>query len=263
MKFVFEDRAQNGRGIRRPAQELNEFLNCLAARIRALCAPLGLAVILVITSCTMPGRRAIETPLPRPGEVSDFRVLYEQNCSGCHGVDGHGGLTVGVGNPVYLAIAADATIRRITEEGVSGTAMLAFGQKAGGFLTERQIDILVRGIRTRWARPGAFDNLKLPAYAASRKGDSARGQTVFKAVCSSCHGADGRNSRGGSIADNSYLALVSDQHLRTVTITGMPALGAPDWRNDIPGKPLSDDDVTDVVAWLVSQRTPLVARLNH
>jgi cytochrome c oxidase cbb3-type subunit 3/ubiquinol-cytochrome c reductase cytochrome c subunit len=34
----------------------------------------------------------------------------------------------------------------------------------------------------------------------------------------------------------------------------MPALGAPDWRGDVPGKPLSDADVTDVVAWLASQR---------
>jgi cytochrome c oxidase cbb3-type subunit 3 len=40
----------------------------------------------------------------------------------------------------------------------------------------------------------------------------------------------------------------------------MPALEAPDWRGDLPGKPLSDDDVTDVVAWLAAQRTPLEAQ---
>jgi hypothetical protein len=63
--------------------------------------------------------------------------------------------------------------------------------------------------------------------------------------------------------DTSYLALVSDQHLRTLTITGMPALGAPDWRGNVPGKPMSDADVTDVVAWLAAQRPPLSAKLNH
>jgi cytochrome c oxidase cbb3-type subunit 3/ubiquinol-cytochrome c reductase cytochrome c subunit len=80
--------------------------------------------------------------------------------------------------------------------------------------------------------------------------------------CSSCHGPDGRSGRGGSIVDSSYLALVSDQHLRTVTITGMPALGAPDWRGDVPGRPLSEVDVTDVVAWLAARRTPLTAQAH-
>jgi cytochrome c oxidase cbb3-type subunit 3 len=221
---------------------------------------LGLAATLAITSCTAPGRQPMETRVVPPNEVSDFRVLYAQNCSGCHGVDGQGGLTVGVGDPAYLAIADSATIRRITAEGVPGTAMLAFAQRAGGSLTDTQIDILVRGIRTRWARPDALDNLKPPPYAASRLGDAARGQNVFRAFCSSCHGADGRSGRGGSIVDSSYLALVSDQHLRTVTITGMPAFGAPDWRGNLPGKPLSNDDVTDIVAWLAAQRTPLVAQ---
>ena len=224
---------------------------------------LALAALLAITSCEAPGHRAAEEHVLRPNEVSDFRQLYAQNCSGCHGVNGKGGLTVGLGDPVYLAIADDATIRRITAEGLPGTAMPAFAQKAGGSLTDSQIEILIHGIRTRWARPDALGNLKPPPYVASRPGDAARGKDVFAASCSSCHGSDGRSGRGGSIADSSYLALVSDQHLRTVTITGMPALGAPDWRGDVPGKPLSDDDVTDVVAWLAAQRTPLSAQLNH
>jgi len=63
--------------------------------------------------------------------------------------------------------------------------------------------------------------------------------------------------------DTSYLALVSDQHLRTLTITGMPALGAPDWRGNVPGKTMSDADVTDVVAWLAAQRPPLTAQSNY
>ena len=56
-------------------------------------------------------------------------------------------------------------------------------------------------------------------------------------------------------------ALVTNQHLRTVTIVGMPNLGMPDWRGH--ATPLSDADVTDVVAWLAMHRTPLSASLNH
>ena len=217
---------------------------------------LSLAAMLAMTSCgEPPGRWNAEKRAIHPSEVADFRQLYDQNCSGCHGADGQGGSTVGVGDPVYLAIADDATIRRITAEGVPGTAMPPFGPKAGGLLTDRQIEILVHGIRARWAKPAVFEKEKPPAYTASTAGDAARGQNVFTAFCSSCHGHDGRGGRGGSIVDSSYLALVSDQHLRTVTITGTPALGMPSWQGH--GKPLSDADVTDVVAWLAVQRIPV------
>jgi mono/diheme cytochrome c family protein len=216
--------------------------------------------MLMMTSCDPPGKRAAASRVIPPSDVLDFSQLYAQNCSGCHGANGQGGLTVGVGDPVYLAIADDATIRRVTSEGVPGTAMPAFAQKAGGLLTDAQIDVLVQGIRSHWARPGALGDAKPPAYAATTTGDPARGQNVFVTFCSGCHGSDGRGGRSGSIVDSSYLALVSNQHLRTVTITGMPALGAPDWRGDVPGKPLTDADVTDVVAWLAAQRPPLSAQ---
>jgi mono/diheme cytochrome c family protein len=223
------------------------------------------ALILVagLAACGSPGRPAAETRVIRPSEVTDFRVLYRQNCSGCHGIDGQGALAVAIGSPVYLAIADNATIRRVVEQGMPGTAMPAFGQSAGGLLTDAQIDILVRGMRERWAKPGALGSDKPPAYAASQPGDIARGHNVFTTFCSSCHGSDRRGGRTGSIVDSSYLALVSDQHLRTLTIIGMPALGAPDWRGNVPGKPMSDADVTDVVAWLAAQRPPLSAQSNH
>ncbi len=219
---------------------------------------LAFIALLAITSCDAPGRRATESAPVRPSDVADFRLLYSQNCSGCHGANGQGALAVGIGRPVYLAIANDASIRRVIEEGRPGTAMQGFAQKAGGLLTDTQVDILVRGIRS-WAKLSAFGNEKPPAYTASQPGDAARGQDVFKTFCSSCHGPDGRGAR--AIADPSYLALVSDQHLRTVIITGMPQLGMPGWRSH--NKPLSDADVTDVVAWLAAQRESLSAQLRH
>jgi mono/diheme cytochrome c family protein len=223
------------------------------------------ALILAVglAACGSLGRRVVETRVIRPTEVTDFRVLYSQNCSGCHGIDGQGGLTVPVGSPVYLAIAEGATIRRFIEQGIPRTAMPAFGQRAGGLLTDAQIDVLVRGMRERWAKPGAFESNRPPSYAASQSGDISRGHKVYTTFCSSCHGADGSGGRTGSIVDRSYLALVSDQHLRTVIITGLPALGAPDWRGDVSGKAMSDADVTDVVAWLAAQRQPLSAQVNN
>jgi cytochrome c oxidase cbb3-type subunit III len=219
---------------------------------------LSVLALLALSACQVPGRRAAAGQVMAPAELTDFRVLYSENCSGCHGADGQRGVSTGMADPVYLAIADDATIRRITAEGVPGTTMPAFAQESGGFLTNAQIDSLVNGIRG-WAKPAALGNQQPPPYTASQPGNPAHGQSAFNMICSSCHGLDGRGPR--AIADNTYLSLVSDQHLRTVIITGMPHLGMPDWRSQ--PKPLTDADVTDIVAWLVSQRQPLSAQLTH
>jgi cytochrome c oxidase cbb3-type subunit 3 len=221
----------------------------------ALCLASILAAILAITSCSLPGRQPTDSPVISPAQVVDFPVLYGQNCAGCHGTNGQGGLAVGLGDPLYLAIADDATIRRVTAEGVPGTAMPAFAQQAGGLLTDAQIDIIVNGMRARWAKPDILGQAKPPPYATQAQGDPKHGENVFMVYCASCHGAAGRGGpRAGSIVDPSYLTLVSNQHLRTTAIVGVPLFGAPDWRGDVPGKPLADDDVTDVVAWLAAQR---------
>jgi len=223
----------------------------------------SLILALGLAACGSFGRGPSETRVVRPSEVTDFGVLYSQNCSGCHGVEGKGGLTAPIGSPVYLAIADSATVRRVVELGRVGTAMPPFGQSAGGLLTEAQIDAIVSGIRERWAKPGALGNDKPPKYAASQPGDTVHGHEVYTTFCSSCHGSDGVGGQAGSLVNSSYLALVSDQHLRAVIITGMPELGAPDWRSDVPGKVMSDADVTDVVAWLAAHRQPLSARVNN
>ena len=86
-------------------------------------------------------------------------------------------------------------------------------------------------------------------------GDIQRGKVAYETYCESCHGPKGEGGPKGSVITNkSFLALVSDQELRTIVIVGRPELGAPNWRGNVPGKPMSDQEVTDVVAWLASRR---------
>lgn len=219
----------------------------------ALCTLLALAA-----GCDrMPGRPDPARRPLRPAQVTDFAVLYGGNCAGCHGDAGRPGAAVPLADPVYLALADDATIRRAVADGVPGTAMPAFARGAGGALTDRQIDLVVGGMRSRWARPEVLGAATPPPYAAPT-GDARRGAAVYDAACAACHGPGGTGGeRGGSIVDGSYLALVSDQSLRTAVLVGRPALGMPDWRGDGTTKALGDADVADVVAWLVAHRQPL------
>src|SRR6267378_3021347 len=211
--------------------------------------------VLACAACnSSPGRPGTGSEVIPPDQVVEFNVLYGQNCAGCHGTSGNGGATIALRDPVFLTIADDAVIRRAAANGVRGTAMPAFAQSAGGMLTDNQIDALVRGIRS-WAQSGLLPGANPPPYAAQTPGDPQRGAEVYQTFCSSCHGPDGTlGKRASSIVDGSYLALVSDQYLRTTVIAGRPELGAPDWRENVPGRPMSDQEVTDVVAWVVSRR---------
>jgi cytochrome c553 len=139
--------------------------------------------------------------------------------------------------------------------------MPGYAKSAGGMLTDAQIAILTQGMIRTWGNPAALAGHTPPAYASSDSGDAARGQTAFVASCARCHGADGMGiadkKNPGPIVDPSYLALISDQGLRSTIIAGKPGQGMPDWRTQMTGAgahPLSEQEISDIVAWLASHR---------
>ena len=221
------------------------------------CCYLALGALLLCGCESSPGRPGKESETLAPDEVLDFKILYAENCAGCHGAEGRGGAAIALGDPVYLAISDDAAMHRVIANGIRGTSMPAFARSAGGMLADKQIEVIVTQIRSRWSRPGILNGVEAPSHLnlAKSPGDAARGELVYKTYCESCHGPEGRGGKKGSaITDATFLALVSDQGLRTVVITGRPELNAPDWRANVPGKPMSEQEVTDVVAWLASKR---------
>jgi cytochrome c oxidase cbb3-type subunit 3 len=217
---------------------------------------LALLSLVMLAACNTPdGEPQSDAEPVAPNQISDFNTLYAQNCTGCHGAEGRGGASIALANPVYLAIVDETTMRNIVSNGVRGTSMPAFAQRAGGMLTEQQIEAISSGIFSRWARKGILDGANPPSHTAKAAGNVDHGQLVFGTYCASCHGSEGGGTRKGSaITNDSFLALVSDQELRTIVITGRPELGAPDWRGNVPGRPMTDQEITDVVAWLASRR---------
>ncbi len=113
---------------------------------RYLCASAALSAML-LSSCGSPHgqpRKGSETLAPN--EVLEFGTLYSENCAGCHGAEGRGGAAIALADPVYLAIADDAAMRKAIANGVRGTAMPAFEQSAGGMLAQKQIDVIASEI---------------------------------------------------------------------------------------------------------------------
>jgi cytochrome c oxidase cbb3-type subunit 3 len=223
----------------------------------SLVSSFAIGLFLLSVGCRPPGKPTEADIELKPEEVHDFALLYQQNCAGCHGRDGKGNTALALANPVYLAIAGDDAIRHATALGVRGSLMPAFATSAGGTLTDEQIEILVHGMRTRWAKPSETLGTTLPPYAAKEPGDAKKGAATYATFCASCHGPEGRGTtKGSSIVDDSFLALVSDQNLRATIIAGRPDLGHPDWQHCSPARAMTPQEVTDVVTWLIAQRKP-------
>jgi len=223
-------------------------------RFQYLCASAVLSLLL--SGCSSPhGQPQGDSEAVAPSQVSNFATLYSQNCAGCHGAQGRGGPALALADPVYLAIVNQGAMRKVIENGIHGTSMSAFAQSAGGMLTDKQIDVITSGILANWSRKGILEGSNPPSYAANSAGNAGHGELVYGTYCASCHGPGGQGGpKGSAITNDSFLALVSDQELRTIVIVGRPELGAPDWRGNVPGKPMTDQEITDVVAWLASRR---------
>jgi len=229
---------------------------------RAACTLLAIATAsFAIVGCRdasgRPGAHTAE--VTRPDQVTDVNTLYAQNCAACHGRNGQHGVAIALNNPTYLAIAGSDNIQRITAAGIANTTMPPFAQSHGGMLTGQQVSALVQGMIKQWGRSDALAGQAAPPYAGSEQGNAAAGQQAFGTFCASCHGADANGAKlkdgtaTGSLLDSSYLALITDQGLRSIILAGQTYQGPHNWHSFGP-RPMSDAELTNIVVWLASHR---------
>ena len=180
----------------------------------------------LIAGCNFPGE-----PNPQEGQAvaadaDSFANLYATNCSGCHGPDGQMGPAPPLNDPLFLSIVPSDVVESVIRDGRPGTLMPAFAQKKGGTLNSRQVSILTSELRSHWL-PGGPKEDRLPPYLTDRKRERAngtlqQGSATFARACAGCHGSKGEGDSAGPIADPPFLALLSDQALRRLIITGPP-----------------------------------------
>jgi cytochrome c oxidase cbb3-type subunit 3/ubiquinol-cytochrome c reductase cytochrome c subunit len=206
----------------------------------------------------------------RPEQVLDFATLYKLNCAACHGEEGRHGNAVSLADPIYLALAGKQVLVSATAKGGPGALMPAFAKSHGGSLTDQQIEILIDGMMQRWGRSGLLAGANPPTYATTVKGDATAGQAAFATYCVRCHrdpsiavpsNVGGQVHEAGPVTNPNYLALISDQSLRSTILAGRPDDGMPDWRGFGP-RPLTDKEVTGIVAWLATLRRPISGQLH-
>ena len=185
----------------------------------------------------------------------DFAELYQENCLACHSNGQTLGASISMNNPPYLAVIPKETLRKVVAEGIPHTSMPGL-LKQSWRPADRRPDQrdrggdLQAGRRDMTFQPTIFPRTARPWGMRSVVNRFLR-RIVPTATDPKVLAFTGK---AGSVVDPTFLSLVSDQYLRTIVIAGRPDLGMPGFRDYVPGKPMSAEEISDVVAWLASRR---------
>ena len=162
------------------------------------------------------------------------RAVFDHNCSGCHGLnaDGNGIASTGLlPKPVNLRSEhfSDAHLATVLWDGVYGSAMPAWRQ-----LDKEDLGDVIAYVRS----------LQSNVVTASMSANELAGtKAVYNALCSSCHGADGRGDgpAAGALKPspvNFHVRQPSAERAFTVIHDGIPGSSMPAWRTV-----LTDDQI--------------------
>jgi len=248
------------------------------------------------TGCKLPGEPdPADRPVPE-SQVVKFTSLYGQHCAGCHGADGKLGPAPPLNDPLFRAGMSEEDVEMVIAGGRAKTLMPAFANHQGGPLTPAQVRVLVceikgiqykvvrksegdatkievvkdaQGTAPKWGLPGKFPDGAPPLEAEEEEAQRTEAdferirKTVFRRACAACHGTHGQGVKdegrpATTINDPAFLALISDQALRRLVITGRPDLGMPNYDGARPNepkfRPLDAGEVSDLVALLAQWR---------
>ena len=178
--------------------------------------------------------------------------LYSNQCSACHGADGHGGVGVPLALPDFQYGVTNDYLEKTIRLGRPGRIMPAFTQ-----LKDHEIKAIIKHIRT-WApgKPFKYPNIKI-------SGNLKHGEQLYAQKCAVCHGANGEGGKGTgvtfsrprnlpviapSLNNPGFLASAPDMMIKTVLMNGRE--GTP--MLSFLKQGLSEQDIDDVVTYVRS-----------
>ncbi len=182
--------------------------------------------------------------------------LYAENCAVCHGPRGEGrfGATLAKNWP---SIRPELRIKETIEKGVPGSPMPAWSQKHGGPLTDEEIEALVLYILS-WETGGLPPLSPTPTFTPrppitpvpNVEGDPNRGAILYAQNCAVCHGPNGEGRIGATLA-RAWPSIRPDLRVKETIVRGVPGSPMPAWSQE-NGGPLSNEDINDIVAFILS-----------
>lgn len=211
----------------------------------------------------------LDTAMGAPKLIEAKAQFNTVGCAGCHTVGSFGGdaglnLSIsGLKDPNQLNFSRvpgeHSVAHWIGQHFRSPASTVAGSQMPVLGLDEDQIDLLT--LYTLSLRRRTLPDIFLPKdrVKAMRFGSrefASDGPTIYSAVCSACHAANGMGTRypgiapNPSIANQDFLALASDDFLFATIKSGRPGRPMLAWGERENG--LKDDEIRSVIAYIRS-----------
>jgi mono/diheme cytochrome c family protein len=220
---------------------------------------IALILVIWIAAALVPASAAYAQEGDDPAALLEGAQIYAENCAVCHGLEGEGrvGATLSKDWP---AIQPDLNLRNIIVNGVPGTFMPPWGTANGGPLSDEQIDLLVDYVLS-WQTGDPLPASAFPTPTSRPpiepipdvEGDPNKGAVLYGENCALCHGENGEGRVGATLAKD-WPAIRPDLSVRNVIATGVPGTYMPPW-SQANGGPLADEDVDDLVAYVLTWST--------
>ncbi len=167
-------------------------------------------------------------------------LIYQHNCSSCHGDAGEGRIGPSLASPSFLGAVDDQYLYRAIVEGRPSTAMPSWRQ-----LSAENIGALIAFMRS--LAPGAKSEFTFQGPL----GDAAVGEVHYRSSCVGCHGESGVGGVGPQLANPVFLSSVSDAALFEWIARGRAGTSMIGFLPESQGPTtLRRQQITDVIAYL-------------
>ncbi len=168
--------------------------------------------------------------------------MFRNNCAGCHGQHGEGGIGNSLRSPSFLALASEHFLRETIIEGRGrGNTAMPTGYT---YSPEELSDVLA--YLATWKAP-EHDFAQVDALLArSGPTNTDYGASIFRARCAACHGDEGEGGIGSRLNSQSFLTAVDDRFFYRSITEGRPGTAMPSWGF------LDAEDIADVISHMRS-----------
>jgi cytochrome c oxidase cbb3-type subunit 3 len=192
----------------------------------------------VSAAASAPSARArpVRPRKPLPPSI-DGAPLYDRYCALCHGKDAKGYVADNAPSLVsqtFLESASNPFIARGIKMGRPGTAMAAYAKYLGGPLEEREIQAIVRFLRSKGPAPKTM-------VLAVPPGDAKKGARLFQTHCTECHGTEANRGKAPMLFNLEFLQSATAAFLRYAIVHGRPPTEMPAFEGML--KPAEIDDI--------------------
>jgi len=226
--------------------------------------PIGLTLLIILV-LMIAWQMPVGAQGPTEEQLALGARLYAENCAVCHGPNGEGRIGATLAQD-WPSIRPELRVKATIENGVPGSPMPAWSQKNGGPLSDEEIEALTFYILS-WETGGLPPFSPTPTFTPrppitpipNVEGDPNRGAVLYAQNCAVCHGANGEGRIGVPLAKH-WPAIRPDLRVKTTIENGVSGSPMPAWSQQ-KGGPLSDEDINDIVAFVLSWQAPEEAEL--